>query len=223
MSGYVHLSPSKRDRIADLRASGRSLRAIAGALGRSSSTISHELRRTACARGAYRPRIADGSYLLRRQRAAVLEPDAVLAGYVTGRLAEGWTPAPPGRRSAASPKGTGRGVAAGVKTRGGRTARAARAAVSRAEPSPDRVRWATCPRAAGAGPGAPGSRRVSELRWRAVAGALAGEGRRAVRRGVIGGRFRGVGSSMRTRMKTKKGSTVASVPWALKRGKPDEG
>ena len=36
--------------------------------------------------------MADGSYLLRRQRRAVLEVDAKLATYVTDRLAEGWTP-----------------------------------------------------------------------------------------------------------------------------------
>ena len=36
--------------------------------------------------------MADGSYLLRRQRRAALETDAKLATYVTDRLAEGWTP-----------------------------------------------------------------------------------------------------------------------------------
>lgn len=92
MPGYVHLSPAERDRIADLRAAGSSLRTIAGALGRAPSTISRELRRNACPGGAYRPHIADGAYLLRRQRAAVLERDTALAGYVTDRLAEGWTP-----------------------------------------------------------------------------------------------------------------------------------
>ena len=80
------------DRIADLKSAGASLRAIAEALGRSPSTISRVLRRNACPGGTYRPHIADGAYLLRRQRAAVLERDAALAGYVTDRLAEGWTP-----------------------------------------------------------------------------------------------------------------------------------
>jgi len=50
------------------------------------------VRRNALAGGAYRPSIADGGYLLRRQRAAILEMDAKLAAYVTDRLAEGWTP-----------------------------------------------------------------------------------------------------------------------------------
>ena len=40
----------------------------------------------------YRPHVADGAYLLRRQRAAALETDAKLATYVRDRLAEGWTP-----------------------------------------------------------------------------------------------------------------------------------
>ena len=36
--------------------------------------------------------MADGSYLLRRQRRAVLETDTKLATYLADRLAEGWTP-----------------------------------------------------------------------------------------------------------------------------------
>jgi IS30 family transposase len=92
MRGYNHLTAAERDRIADLKADGQSVRAIAQALGRSPATISRELRRNALASGAYRPAIAEGSYLLRRQRSAVLERDLALAGYVTDRLAEGWTP-----------------------------------------------------------------------------------------------------------------------------------
>jgi transposase, IS30 family len=92
MSGYAHLTAEERDRLADLRAAGLSLRAIARALGRAASTISRELRRNALDSGAYRPQVADGSYMLRRQRRAVLETDAKLAAYVTDRLAEGWTP-----------------------------------------------------------------------------------------------------------------------------------
>jgi IS30 family transposase len=75
-----------------LKAGGLGVRAIAQALGRSPATISRELRRNALASGAYRPRIAEGSYRLRRQRPAVLERDPTLAGYVTDRLAEGRTP-----------------------------------------------------------------------------------------------------------------------------------
>ena len=43
MSGYSHLTAEERDRLADLRAEGLSLRAIARALGRAVSTISREL------------------------------------------------------------------------------------------------------------------------------------------------------------------------------------
>ena len=77
----------ERDQIAALQAEGQSVRAIAQALGRSPATISRELRRNALASGAYRPTITEGSYLLRRQRPAVLERDAPLAGYLTDRLA----------------------------------------------------------------------------------------------------------------------------------------
>jgi len=92
MSGYSHLSRWERDQIAELKAAGRSVRAIALALGRAASTISRELRRNALEGGAYRPQLADGSYLLRRQRPALLECDRALAAYVTDRLIEGWTP-----------------------------------------------------------------------------------------------------------------------------------
>jgi IS30 family transposase len=92
MLEYAHLAAAERDRIADLRADGLSLRAIGRALGRAASTIARELRRNALDSGGYRPHVADGSYLLRRQRRAALEMDTKLATYVTDRLAEGWTP-----------------------------------------------------------------------------------------------------------------------------------
>ena len=72
MSGYSHLTAKERDRLAALMAEGRSLRSIAKALGRAASTISRELRRNALDSGAYLPHVADGAYMLRRQRAAVL-------------------------------------------------------------------------------------------------------------------------------------------------------
>jgi transposase, IS30 family len=92
MPGYAHLTADERDRIAELKADGASRRAIARALGRAASTISRELRRNALDSGAYRPQVADGAYMLRRQRATVLETDPNLAGYVMARLSEGWTP-----------------------------------------------------------------------------------------------------------------------------------
>ena len=92
MTAYSHLASEERDRIALMRSQGFGCRSIARQLNRSASTISREVRRNALAGGAYRPSIADGGYLLRRQRAAILEMDAKLAAYVTDRLAEGWTP-----------------------------------------------------------------------------------------------------------------------------------
>ena len=86
MSGYSHLTAEERDRLAGLMADGLSLRSIAKALGRAASSISRELRRNALDSGAYRPHVADGAYMLRRQRAAVLETDARLAAHVTDRL-----------------------------------------------------------------------------------------------------------------------------------------
>lgn len=53
MSGYSHLTAEERDRLADLKADGVSLRAIAPAFGRAASTISRELRRNALDSGAY--------------------------------------------------------------------------------------------------------------------------------------------------------------------------
>ena len=91
MSGYSHLTAEERDRLAGLMADCLSLRSIAKALGRAASTISRELRRNALDSGAYRPHVADGAYMLRRQRKAI-ETDAKLAAYVTDRLTEGWTP-----------------------------------------------------------------------------------------------------------------------------------
>ncbi len=89
MSEYSHLTAEERDRLADLKADGLSLREIARALGRAASTISRELRRNALDSGAYRPHVADGAYMLRRQRHARLETDAKLAAYVMDRLTEG--------------------------------------------------------------------------------------------------------------------------------------
>src|ERR671917_1844478 len=59
---------------------------------RAGSTISRELRRNALPRGGYLPVHAEGCYVERRQRRAVLERDAKLARFVRERLLEGWTP-----------------------------------------------------------------------------------------------------------------------------------
>ena len=92
MLGGTHLRLEEREQLAALRAEGLSLRAIAARLGRAASTISRELRRNALPRGGYLPVHAEGCYLERRQRPAVLERDAKLARFVRERLLEGWTP-----------------------------------------------------------------------------------------------------------------------------------
>ncbi len=52
---------------------------IAAELGRAASTISREIKRNALDSGRYSAQTADGAYLLRRQRKAVLERDERLA------------------------------------------------------------------------------------------------------------------------------------------------
>ena len=92
MAGGTHLELEERERLAALKAEGLSLRAIARQLGRAASTISRELRRNALPRGGYMPAHAEGCYLERRQRPAVLERDERLGRFVRDRLLEGWTP-----------------------------------------------------------------------------------------------------------------------------------
>ena len=92
MPGYSHLTADESDRLAELKADGLSLQAIARALGRAASTLSREPRRNALDSGAYRPHAADGAYLLHRRRAAIRETDTRLAAHGTARLWEGWTP-----------------------------------------------------------------------------------------------------------------------------------
>jgi IS30 family transposase len=92
MSSGTHLTLDERERLAALKAEGLSLRAIAARLGRAASTVSRELRRNALPRGGYLPVHAEGCYLERRQRPAVLERDAKLGRFVRERLLEGWTP-----------------------------------------------------------------------------------------------------------------------------------
>jgi IS30 family transposase len=82
----------EREQLAVLRAEGLSRRTIAARLGRAASTISRELRRNALPKGGYLPVHAEGCYLERRQRPAILEHDAELGRFVRERLLEGWTP-----------------------------------------------------------------------------------------------------------------------------------
>src|SRR5689334_21293199 len=92
MAGGTHLELEERERLAALKAEGLSPRSIARQLGRAASTVSRELRRNALPRGGYLPVHAEGCYLDRRQRQAVLERDAKLGRFVRERLLEGWTP-----------------------------------------------------------------------------------------------------------------------------------
>src|ERR687898_219299 len=92
MSGGTHLRLEERERLAALKGEGLSLRAMARQLGRAASTISRELRRNALPKGGYLPAHAEGCYLERRQRPALVERDAKLGRFVRERLLEGWTP-----------------------------------------------------------------------------------------------------------------------------------
>jgi IS30 family transposase len=92
MSGGKHLTLEEREQLAASKAEGLSLRAIARRLGRAASTVSRELHRDALPRGGYLPVHAEGCYLERRQRPAILERDARLGRFVRERLLEGWTP-----------------------------------------------------------------------------------------------------------------------------------
>src|ERR687884_1503740 len=92
MPGGPHLELAERERLAVLKAEGRSLRGIARRLGRAASTVSRELGRNALPKGGYLPVHAEGCYLARRQRQAVLERDGRLGRFVRERLLEGWAP-----------------------------------------------------------------------------------------------------------------------------------
>lgn len=92
MGCYRHLTRDDREEIAALRAAGHSMRAVAAAVGKAPSSISRELKRNALNSGRYAAHVADGAYMARRQRLALLERDKRLAGFVRDRLTEGWSP-----------------------------------------------------------------------------------------------------------------------------------
>jgi IS30 family transposase len=89
------LSEDERVRIADLRRAGMGVRAIAGQLGRSPSTISRELRRN-CERasGQYRPFAAQRLAARRQARPGrgKLNADPVLRQVVVSGLEKHWSP-----------------------------------------------------------------------------------------------------------------------------------
>jgi len=106
---YGQLSLTERIEIYRLHADGKSLRFIAGALDRSVSTISRELRRNSKASkkwaGGYDPQRAQELMLRRhaRGRAHKLERQPELRREVLKRLAEGWSPEQIAGRSAQGP------------------------------------------------------------------------------------------------------------------------
>jgi transposase, IS30 family len=91
------LSLAEREQIADLRAGGASMRAVAAALGRPASTISRELTRNTDLdrpNGAYRPYAAHRAAAARRARPkpAKLATNRPLADYVQVGLDQRWSP-----------------------------------------------------------------------------------------------------------------------------------
>ena len=89
---YRHLLFEEREQIAIWQLEGVSQAEMARRLGRSSSTINRELARNRLPSGGYQPSFAEGSYLARRERLALLERDEQLERFVIDRLAEGWSP-----------------------------------------------------------------------------------------------------------------------------------
>jgi transposase, IS30 family len=89
-----YLSEQERVMIADRLAAGNTVRAIAGELGRSPSTISRELRRNAGPDGRYRPHQAQRAARerSRRPRERLLVLDAVLGDTVRELLGRRWSP-----------------------------------------------------------------------------------------------------------------------------------
>src|SRR5258708_39791602 len=92
MRSYSHLSEDEREQIGVLRAAGRSMGAIARALGRAKATISREVQRNALPSGGYSPLHAAGAYQLRRRREAILARESALRLFVGDQPAPGRTP-----------------------------------------------------------------------------------------------------------------------------------
>ena len=88
------LTLADRERIADLRASGTSVRAVAAALGRPPSTISRELARNTNAGKGYLPYAAHRAAAERRPRPkpSKLVTRTRLRDYVQAKLGERWSP-----------------------------------------------------------------------------------------------------------------------------------
>ena len=89
---YTQLSIDDRHRIADLHAQGASLRQIAAALDRASSTVARELTRNRLLAGGYAAAYAQDVAWSRRWRGARLERDPALREQVLRGFRLGWSP-----------------------------------------------------------------------------------------------------------------------------------
>ena len=89
-----YLSVGEREEIAVGLAAGESVRAIAGRLGRSPSTVSREVARNSRGRRQYRAMAAQGQaqWRARRPKTAKLAGDARLRDWVQGKLEDRWSP-----------------------------------------------------------------------------------------------------------------------------------
>jgi len=93
---YSHLTPVERDRLAQVRAQGKSLRFIAAQLHRSPSTLSRELRRN-CApihKGSYFPHPAQARADVRKSSASRHKRlrDSLVLRYVESKIRLRWSP-----------------------------------------------------------------------------------------------------------------------------------
>ena len=89
---YDQLDIDERYELYRLHEAGTAVREIGRLMGRSSSTISRELRRNALPRGEYKPGSADRIALSRCRRLSRIERLNPLRSYVGDSLAMGWSP-----------------------------------------------------------------------------------------------------------------------------------
>ena len=92
METYTQITLEERCNIAQLQASGSSIREIASTLDRSPSTISREIKRNSDSKGGYQPLYADQQGLARRWTGSKLDRNPELREFVLGRLASGFSP-----------------------------------------------------------------------------------------------------------------------------------
>ena len=91
MNKYTHLNLEERTLIAHYRDQEVSVSQIAKLIARHKSSVSRELRRNTN-QTIYNPQTACSRYLVRRERACLLDRDAELRTYVLDRLYEGFSP-----------------------------------------------------------------------------------------------------------------------------------